>query len=172
VQEPGFDAEGRPSLAPEKVETALLDGSAGGSNLGQGSTDNASVIDISADSLFKQAQSSYRSRDFSGAVSGFRTFVTKHRQHALADDAQFLLGEAYYAQGNWKQAAQTYLAGYQNFPKSEKRGSNLLKLGMSLNKLGQKKQACSTFAEVNKKFAKQTSIRNMSLKEMQRAGCS
>ncbi len=172
VQEPGFDAQGRPSLAPETVETALLDGSTGNDNLGAGSTGDASVIDLSADNLFKQAKSSYRSRDFSGAVSGFRTFVTKHRQHALADDAQFLLGEAYYAQGNWKQAAQTYLAGYQNFPKSDKRGSNLLKLGMSLNKLGQKKQACSTFAEVNKKFGEKTSLRNTSLKEMQRAGCS
>lgn len=172
VQEPGFDTQGRPSLAPERVDTALLDGSVGGSNLSAGSVDSANAIDVSADSLFKQAQSSYRSRDFSGAVSGFRTFVTKHRQHPLADDAQFLLGEAYYAQGNWKQAAQTYLAGYENFPKSDKRGSNLLKLGMSLNKLGQKKQACSTFAEVNKKFGKQATLRNTSLKEMQRAGCS
>ncbi|MEO1160365.1 MAG: tol-pal system protein YbgF, partial [Pseudomonadota bacterium] len=172
VQEPGFDAQGRPSLAPEKVETALLDDSAGGSNLGAGSTGSGNLAATSPDGLFKQAQSSYRSRDFSGAVSGFRTFVTRHRQHELADDAQFLLGEAYYAQGNWKQAAQTYLAGYQNFPKSDKRGSNLLKLGMALNKLGQKKQACSTFAEVNKKFGKKASLRNTSLKEMQRAGCS
>lgn len=172
TQEPGFDAQGRPSLAPEKVETALLDGSAGGSNLGAGSSGSGSVAGTGPDGLFKQAQSSYRSRDFSGAVSGFRSFVTRHRQHELADDAQFLLGEAYYAQGNWKQAAQSYLAGYQNFPKSDKRGSNLLKLGMSLNKLGQRKQACSTFAEVNKKFGKQASLRNTSLKEMQRAGCS
>ena len=172
VDEPGFDAQGRPSLTPEKVETALLDGSARGSNLGAGSTGSGSLTENNADGLFKQAQSSYRSRDFSGAVSGFRSFVTRHRQHELADDAQFLLGEAYYAQGNWKQAAQTYLAGYQNFPKSDKRGSNLLKLGMSLNKLGQKKQACSTFAEVNKKFGKKASLRNTSLKEMQRAGCS
>ncbi len=169
VQEPTFDAQGRPSLAPEKVETALLDGSQGGSDLSAGS--GGSLSATNPDSLFKQAQSSYRSRDFSGAVSGFRTFVTRHRQHELADDAQFLLGEAYYAQGSWKQAAQSYLAGYQNFPKSDKRGSNLLKLGMSLNKLGQKKKACSTFAEVNKKFGKQASLRNKSLKEMQRAGC-
>ncbi len=172
VEEPGFDAQGRPSLAPEKVETALLDGSAGGSNLGAGSSGSGDLAETSADGLFKQAQSSYRSRDFSGAVSGFRSFVTRHRQHELADDAQFLLGEAYYAQGSWKQAAQSYLAGYQNFPDSDKRGSNLLKLGMSLNKLGQKKKACSTFAEVNKKFGKQASLRNSSLKEMQRAGCS
>ncbi len=170
VQEPSFDAQGRPSLAPEKVETALLDGSAGGSDLNAGS--GGSLGGPNPDSLFKQAQSSYRSRDFSGAVSGFRTFVTQHRQHELADDAQFLLGEAYYAQGSWKQAAQSFLAGYQNFPKSDKRGSNLLKLGMSLNKLGQKKKACSTFAEVNKKFGKQASLRDKSLKEMQRAGCS
>ncbi len=172
VEEPGFDAQGRPSLAPEKVETALLDGSAGGSNLGAGSSGSGDLAETSADGLFKQAQSSYRSRDFSGAVSGFRSFVTRHRKHELADDAQFLLGEAYYAQGSWKQAAQSYLAGYQNFPDSDKRGSNLLKLGMSLNKLGQKKKACSTFAEVNKKFGKQASLRNSSLKEMQRAGCS
>ena len=172
VEEPGFDAQGRPSLAPEKVETALLDGSAGGSNLGAGSSGSGDLAVTSPDGLFKQAQSSYRSRDFSGAVSGFRSFVTRHRQHELADDAQFLLGEAYYAQGSWKQAAQSYLAGYQNFPDSDKRGSNLLKLGMSLNKLGQKKKACSTFAEVNKKFGKQASLRNSSLKEMQRAGCS
>ncbi|MGB5215328.1 MAG: tol-pal system protein YbgF [Anderseniella sp.] len=172
VEQPGFDAQGRPSLAPEKVETALLDGSAGGSNLGAGSSGSGDLAETSADGLFKQAQSSYRSRDFSGAVSGFRSFVTRHRKHELADDAQFLLGEAYYAQGSWKQAAQSYLAGYQNFPDSDKRGSNLLKLGMSLNKLGQKKKACSTFAEVNKKFGKQASLRNSSLKEMQRAGCS
>jgi tol-pal system protein YbgF len=171
VQEPSFDADGRPSLAPEKVETALLDGSAGGNNLGAGSTDTGGVVDDSAGRMFQQAQSSYRSRDFSGAVAGFKSFVIQHKDHELADDAQFLLGEAYYAQGNWKQAAQTYLSGYQNFPKSSKRGSSLLKLAMSLDKLGQKKQACSTFAEVNKKFASEAAVRNISIKEMQRAGC-
>ena len=38
--------------------------------------------------------------------------------------------------------------------------------------LGQKKQACATFAEVNKKFANEAAVRNTSIKEMQRAGCS
>lgn len=170
--EPGFDEDGRPSLVPEKVETALLDGSTGGSNLGAGSTTTGGVVDDSAGRLFQQAQSSYRSRDFSGAVTGFKTFITQNKDHELADDAQFLLGEAYYAQGNWKQAAQTYISGYQNYPKSDKRGSSLLKLAMSLNKLGQKKQACATFAEVNSKFASETAVRNTSIKEMQRAGCS
>ena len=76
VQEPTFDEQGRPSLAPERVETAVLDNNAGGSNLSAGADESAKLLDVSADSLFKQAQSSYRSRDFSSAVSGFRTFVT------------------------------------------------------------------------------------------------
>ncbi len=172
AQEPGFDASGRPSLAPEKVETALLDGSAGGANLAAGSNDTGAGAGDGASQMFQQAQDSYRSRDFAGAVSGFRSFVTQHKDHELADDAQFLLGEAYYAQNDWKQAAQSYLSGYQNFPESDKRGSSLLKLAMSLNKLGQQKQACKTFAEVNKKFANEAAVRNTSIKEMQRAGCS
>jgi tol-pal system protein YbgF len=181
--EPSFDAEGRPivaddqpgelpPLAPEKVETALLDGSAGGSNLAAGSTIAGGAVDDQAGRLFLQAKSSYTSRDFTGAVSGFRTFILQYRDHELADDAQFLLGEAYFAQGNWREAAQSYLAGYQNFPDSDKSGENLLKLAMSLDKLGQKKKACATFAEVNKKFAKEAAVRNASLKEMQRAGCN
>lgn len=183
ASEPAFDAEGRPvvteggvtgeapSLMPETVETALLDGSAGGSNLAAGDTTSGGSVDDTAGRLFLQAQSSYTSRDFTGAVSGFKTFILKHKSHELADDAQFLLGEAYYAQGNWREAAQSYLSGYQNFPDSDKRGENLLKLAMSLDKLGQKKKACATFAEVNKKFAKEAAVRNASLKEMQRAGC-
>lgn len=181
--EPGFDAEGRPvlegedsggapSLAPEKVETALLDGSTGGGNLAAGNATAGGSVDDAAGRMFLQAKSSYTSRDFTGAVSGFKTFILKHRSHELADDAQFLLGEAYYAQGNWREAAQSYLSGYQNFPDSDKSGENLLKLAMSLEKLGQKKKACATFAEVNKKFAKEAAVRNASLKEMQRAGCN
>ena len=184
ASEPAFDAEGRPvvadpnlsggapSLAPEKVETALLDGSAGGSNLAAGDTTSGGSVDDAAGRLFLQAKSSYTSRDFTGAVSGFKTFILKHKSHEFADDAQFLLGEAYYAQGNWREAAQSYLSGYQNFPDSDKRGENLLKLAMSLDKLGQKKKACATFAEVNKKFAEEAAVRNASLKEMQRAGCN
>ncbi len=183
ASEPAFDAEGRPvvadgsivagapSLAPEKVETALLDGTTGGSNLAAGDSTSGGSVDDTAGRLFLQAKSSYTSRDFTGAVSGFKTFILKHKSHELADDAQFLLGEAYYAQGNWREAAQSYLSGYQNFPDSDKRGENLLKLAMSLDKLGQKKKACATFAEVNKKFAKEAAVRNASLKEMQRAGC-
>ena len=77
-----------------------------------------------------------------------------------------------YAQSQWKQAAQSYLTGYQNFPDGDKRGESLLKLAMSLDKLGQKQQACATFAEVNKTFARQANVRNASLKEMKRAGCT
>lgn len=181
VQEPAFDAEGRPiiaedglaaSLAPEKVETALLDGSAGGNNLAAGGSVAGGAVDDAAGRMFLQAKSSYTSRDFTGAVSGFKTFILKNKDHELADDAQFFLGEAYYAQGQYKQAAQSYLSGYQNYPKGDKRGESLLKLAMSLDKLGQKKQACATFGEVNKKFAKEAAVRNASLKEMQRAGCN
>ena len=179
--EPAFDADGRPidtmtdstpSLAPEPVQTALLDGSTGGGNLAAGNSTTGGNLDDAAGRLFLQAKSSYTSRNFNGAVSGLQSFLSKYKEHELADDAQFLLGESYFAQDQWKQAAQSYLTGYQNYPDGNKRGESLLKLAMSLDKLGQKKQACATFAEVNKTFATQANVRNASLKEMKRAGCT
>jgi hypothetical protein len=80
-QEPAFDADGRPviadggsgaSLAPEKVETALLDGSVGGSNLAAGGSTSGGAVDDAAGRMFLQAKSSYTSRDFTGARIRFQ----------------------------------------------------------------------------------------------------
>ena len=162
----------RSLLRVRAVRADRLDGSVGGSNLAAGGSTSGGAVDDVAGRMFLHAKSSYTSRDFTGAVSGFKTFILKNKDHDLADDAQFFLGEAYYAQGQYKQAAQSYLSGYQNYPKGDKRGESLLKLAMSLDKLGQKKQACATFGEVNKQFAREAAVRNASLKEMQRAGCN
>ena len=51
-----------------------------------------------------------------------------------------------------KQAAGAFLKGYQTYAKGSKAPDSLLKLAMSLERLGQKDAACSSFGELSSKF--------------------
>jgi TolA-binding protein len=42
---------------------------------------------------------------------------------------------------------------------------------MSLDKLGQRKQACGAYAEVSKRYPNAAEARDLAIKEMKRAGC-
>ncbi len=145
-------------LVPDTVETASLDG-------------NQMTGSAMADQIYQGAYQSLLSRQFGTAEAGFRTFLTKYPTHKLAGDAYYWLGETYFAQADFKQAAQSFLQGYRSYPASEKAPDSLLKLGMSLSRLGQKPKACGAYAEVTKKYATAAAVRNKALLEMKRAGC-
>jgi tol-pal system protein YbgF len=124
-----------------------------------------------AEGLYEQSYESLLRRQFGDAEGGFREFLGKYRDHSLAGNAQYWLGETYYVQGDYKQAAQSFLSGYQDFPKSRKAPDSLLKLGLSLNRLGQKQQACAALLAVGEKFPKAAEARKRAGSEAQRAGC-
>jgi len=155
---PGNMDDGQQGLLPEKVESASLDGSQATS---QGDPQSG----------YQQAYDNLLGRRFGEAEAGFKTFLGQNADSPLAGDAQYWLGETYYAQGDYKQAAQSFLKGYKSYPKNRKAPDSLLKLGMSLQKLGQKEQACGSYGQVTKEYPKASSVRNQALKEMQRAGC-
>jgi tol-pal system protein YbgF len=155
------------SLLPETVESASLDSTA------LPSTGESSAISSggSAEKLYQGGYESLLGRRFGDAEGSFKMFIDRHRDHPLASDAQYWLGETYYVQGDYKQAAQSFLKGYRDYPDGRKAPDTLLKLAMSLQQLEQTSQACSTFAEVAKKYPTAANVRNEALKEMQRAGC-
>ncbi|WP_119269461.1 tol-pal system protein YbgF [Taklimakanibacter deserti] len=142
-------------LVPEKVETVALGNAASG--------DPEAVYERSYESLLR--------RQFNDAEVGFRGFLEQHRTHSLAGNAQYWLGETYYVQGDYKQAAQAFLSGYRDFPKSRKAADSLLKLGLSLNRLGQKEQACAAYMQVGSQFPKAAEARKRAQSEIKRAGC-
>jgi tol-pal system protein YbgF len=146
---------GGSDLVPEKVETVALGNSATG--------DPEAIYERSYESLLR--------RRFNDAEVGFRSFLDQHRDHSLAGNAQYWLGETYYVQGDYKQAAQAFLSGYRDFPKSRKAADSLLKLGLSLNRLGQKEQACAAYMQVGSQFPKSVEARKRAQSEIKRAGC-
>jgi tol-pal system protein YbgF len=92
--------------------------------------------------------------DYVDAENAFRAFVTAHPDHKLAGNAHYWLGETYYVRNDFSSAARTFAEGYRQFPKSAKGPDNLLKLGLSLVRLGNKQDACVTFARLSKEFPK------------------
>lgn len=86
-----------------------------------------------------------RQSQFADAEGAFTTFIKTHPQHELAGNAQYWLGETYYARGDYKQAAVSFLDGYRSYPKSAKAPDNLLKLGLAMGNLGKTAEACASF---------------------------
>jgi tol-pal system protein YbgF len=158
--EPGA-GEPPPGPGSDSVESAALDGN----QMGGGGTGG------SPEQVYEGAYNQYMNRQFGEAEAGFRLFLSRHRDHELAGNAQYWLGETYFVQGKYKDAARSFLADFQTYPKNPRAPNALLKLGMSLNKLGQKEQACGAFAEVPKKYPAAADARNQALREMKRAGC-
>jgi tol-pal system protein YbgF len=126
----------------------------------------------SPEALYERSNESLLRRQFGEAESGFRGFIQKYPGHSLAGSAQYWLGETYFAQSDFRQAAQTFLMGYQQYPKSRRAADSLLKLGISLARLGQKQQACAAYGAVSNEYPKAVEAKKRAQAEAKRAGCS
>ena len=143
---------------------------------GNGSVDpdaieTVSLAPESPEALYERSNESLLRRQFGDAEAGFSSFVSKYPDHSLAGSAQYWLGETYYAQGDFRQAAQNFLHGYKSYPKSRRAPDSLLKLGISLNKLGQTQQACAAFGAIGGEFPNAVDAKKRAQAESKRAGC-
>ena len=93
-----------------------------------------------------------KKRDFENAARSLKAFIRKNPHHALAGNAMYWLGETYYDQKQYAEAARVFLDGYRRYPKSKKAPDNLLKLGKALNSVGEKKSACATWLKLLKDY--------------------
>ena len=123
------------------------------------------------DALYQDSHEKLLRRQFSAAEAGFKKFLRNYPKSELAGNAQYWLGESYYARRQYNRAAKAFLTGYKRYPKGRKAPDNLVKLGMTLARIGQKKQACATLAEAQKRFPRAPAVRQVAKKERSRAGC-
>ncbi|MCK6417359.1 MAG: tol-pal system protein YbgF [Alphaproteobacteria bacterium] len=106
------------------------------------------------------------------AQAGFSTFLKDNPNHPLAENAQYWLGESYYAKGDFVAAARTFAEGYQRFPKGSKAADNLLKLGLSLAEQGKKADACIALSQIASQFPNGAGpVVNRAAQEKARLGC-
>jgi tol-pal system protein YbgF len=88
------------------------------------------------------------------AAPPLKEFITTHKEHDLAGNAQYWYGETFRIRQLYSDAATAYLDGYQNYPKSKKAPENLLKLGITMVQLGEKDEGCSMIEGIKKQYPK------------------
>jgi tol-pal system protein YbgF len=133
---------------------------------------NQSETEPQPQQLYEQAYGYLLQKDYSAAESGFEDFLKRHANHQLAGNAQYWLGETYYVRGQYRAAAAAFLKGYQTYTRSPKAPESLLKLAMSLQRLGQKDAACSSYSELATKYPNPPAhVKSIAQAERQRSGC-
>lgn len=127
----------------------VLPGADGG--LPQASERTTASLD-NPDEIYQAAYGHVLSGDYQLAEREFRDYLDIFPEGDKAADASFWLGEAQYSQGNFNEAAKTFLNAHQTYGTSKKAPEMLLKLGMSLAALDNRETACATLREVNKRY--------------------
>lgn len=123
--------------------------------------------------LYETAYGYLMQRDYGAAQSAFEKFLGRYPKDSLAGNAQYWLGEAHFVRGEYKAAAAAFLKGYQDYAGNARAADSLLKLAMSLDRLGQKDAACTSFAELSTRFPDAPdNVKSRAKAERQRIGCS
>jgi tol-pal system protein YbgF len=121
---------------------------------------------------YDQAFSYLQQGDYQDAERAFSEFLRAYPTHPLAANAQYWLGESYFAQTQYSTAAKTFAKAFQDHPQGQKAPDALLKLGLTLEKMNKKDDACLTLGELSKRFPSgPASVLRRGTEEAQRMGC-
>lgn len=138
-------ARGAPAVAPQSEEVPADAGAA------EAAVAPAVLPELPEGSPREQYDFAYsllKKHQWIEGRAALEAFLEKNPDHELSDNAAYWLGETYYINKQYKDAAKAFLDGYKNYPKADKAPDNLLKLAKSLAALGQPDKACTTYAKL------------------------
>lgn len=120
---------------------------------------------------YDRAFAALKDGNYPSAQDGFKAFLETHKESRLVPNALYWLGETYYVQKQYGEAARIFAQGYQNHPSSNKKHDNLLKLGLSLSGMGKKEDACIALMQLVKDSGKKTPVLSRAQQEAKKLGC-
>ncbi|MBI5804720.1 tol-pal system protein YbgF [candidate division TA06 bacterium] len=88
------------------------------------------------------------------ALAGFNEFIKRFPKHDLADNAQYWIGEGYYAQKKYEPALTEFEKVVGNYPGKDKEPAALYKMGLCLQEMGDKAKARQYWQLLVKKYPK------------------
>lgn len=97
--------------------------------------------------------------NYERAIKSFRTFVAKHPDSSLADNAQYWIAEANYVLRNYKLALEEFSKVLALYPRSAKAPDSLLKIGYVHYETAAYDKARSTLSDVIARYPNTTSAR-------------
>lgn len=113
-----------------------------------------------------------KQQDFAKAETALKAFIDTNPKDRLAGNAHYWLGETYYVRKSFQDAAFAFAEGFQKFPKGNKAPDSLLKLGMSLDRLEKRREACTAYSRLLSTFPKASArMKARVQRERSRAKC-
>jgi tol-pal system protein YbgF len=97
---------------------------------------------------YRAAVELVRSGKQADAVVALRTFLKTYPRHEYADNAQYWLGEAFYADKDYQHALVEFRATIETYPRGNKVPDALLKVGFCYQALGQADKARAVLEQV------------------------
>ena len=115
---------------------------------GQASDTGKALINVDPKQLYDAAYLDLTKGKYDLAITGFSNYLKYFPETELADNAQYWLGECYYAKKNYTRAAIEFHKVLENYATGDKVPSALYKLGLSLLELKSVDQANKYFEEL------------------------
>lgn len=113
---------------------------------------NGPQLAVAEQSDFDRAKALLDEGNYAAASTAFSQYTQTYPGGGLSSQAHFLRGEAEGSQGNWPTAARAYLESFSGDPNGEIAPEALYNLGVALQQIGQRNEACLTLAEVGARF--------------------
>jgi tol-pal system protein YbgF len=117
----------------------------------------AAGLGTSPQRAYDAAMSDYWGSDYELAISGFKAYLASFPQSDRAADAQFYIGQSYYAQGKYTEAADAYNLTIRTYPKHAILPDAYLKLGEAYRGLKNLERARTAYEFVVKNFPESSS---------------
>jgi tol-pal system protein YbgF len=102
--------------------------------------------------LYDQASQDLTQGRYSMALTGFRNFLAKFPTSELADNAQYGIGECFFAQTTFDSARVEYAKVEAQYPNGDKVPAALYKLALSQERLGDVNGSKKTLADLVKRY--------------------
>jgi len=125
-----------------------------------------------APEIYQSALEALRAEHYDEAEKKFNKILNRFPSDKLAGNAQYWLGESFYARKQYEKSAVAFAKGYQQYHDGTKAPDSLLKLGMSMQMLNKNKEACAAFVSLAKEFPRaEKNVKDRAALEAKKLGC-
>ena len=118
----------------------------------EGLEESPEIPQLSPQEVYNIAYSDYLNSNYQLAIDGFTLYLEQFSSSPVADDAAYWIGECYFSQDKFEEAAVQFTELILNFPEGDKLPSAYLKKGISFLELGKKDEALSVFKLLISKY--------------------
>jgi tol-pal system protein YbgF len=140
---------------------------------GQGGASQQTLAEANeADRLYQAALDAIKQGQFAGAQPLLQQFIDTYADHPLLQNAQYWMGETYYAQQDYNSAAAYFTRAYRQDDQGPKAPDSLLKLGFSLFALNKSNDGCKVLnALFEKHEAASQDVLSLAASTLSERGC-